>query len=165
VTSSPSCLISSLSSCPLCSEDLLKKMQRHTIVPLMTSEDSPEITEQIVQSILDQVMTCIADSEQTHQSFLLGPFVSSPFVLSSCLLEFRSHLEIIPSPSFGMFLPPHLSLFLSHSLQLILADHAEQYSLSYKGCSAVNPGSFASDFSFVVYRPATQEIEFSKVSV
>jgi hypothetical protein len=36
-------------------EDLLKKMQRHTIVPLMTSEDAPEITEQIVQSILDQV--------------------------------------------------------------------------------------------------------------
>jgi hypothetical protein len=30
-------------------------MQRHTIVPLMTSDDAPEITEQIVQSILDQV--------------------------------------------------------------------------------------------------------------
>lgn len=37
-------------------EDLLKKMQRHTIVPLVTNEDSPDITEQIVQSILDQVI-------------------------------------------------------------------------------------------------------------
>jgi hypothetical protein len=46
----PSC-----SSLFLVREDLLKKMQRHTIVPLMTSDDAPEITEQIVQSILDQV--------------------------------------------------------------------------------------------------------------
>lgn len=72
--------------------------------------------------------------------------------------------------------------FILYNTQLILADHAEQYSLVYKGCTAVNPGivlcalrshqsprvifrsgSFASDFSFVVYRPATREVEFSKV--
>ena len=39
------------------SEDLLKKMQRHTVVPLKTAADAPDITEQIVQSIMDQVMT------------------------------------------------------------------------------------------------------------
>jgi hypothetical protein len=47
--------------------------------------------------------------------------------------------------------------------QLILGDKTEQFSLTYSGCLAVNPGSFSSDFSFVVYRPSTKEIEFSKV--
>jgi DNA polymerase epsilon subunit 2 len=47
---------------------------------------------------------------------------------------------------------------------LVLADHADQYAFDCKGgCQAVNPGSFSSDYSFVVYRPATQECEFSRV--
>ena len=35
-------------------EDLLRKMQRHTIVPLKSGPDDPEITTQLVESILDQ---------------------------------------------------------------------------------------------------------------
>jgi hypothetical protein len=33
-------------------------MQRHLVVPLSTSEDAPDITNQIVQSILDQAHLC-----------------------------------------------------------------------------------------------------------
>lgn len=37
-------------------EDLLRKMQRHVVVPLMIGPDNPDITEQLVESILDQVL-------------------------------------------------------------------------------------------------------------
>lgn len=40
-------------------EDLLKRMQRHLVVPLKTDrEDVPDITEQLVESILDQAHLC-----------------------------------------------------------------------------------------------------------
>lgn len=45
----------------------------------------------------------------------------------------------------------------------MLADHADQYLIDCKGCKAVNPGSFSSDYSFVVYRPALKECEFSRL--
>lgn len=56
---------------------------------------------------------------------------------------------------------PHISS--SFHVQVILGDQTEQFSLTYGGCMAVNPGSFSSDYSFVVYRPSSKEIEFSKV--
>ena len=37
---------------------------------------------------------------------------------------------------------------------VVLADHTEPYHWNYKDCLAINPGSFSSDFSFMVYRPA-----------
>jgi DNA polymerase epsilon subunit 2 len=46
---------------------------------------------------------------------------------------------------------------------LILADHTDQYSWTYEDCSVFNPSSFATDFSFVVYRPATKDTEYSRV--
>lgn len=46
---------------------------------------------------------------------------------------------------------------------MILADYADQYSHTVDGCLAMNPGSFASDASFIVYRPATKRVEFSSV--
>ena len=46
---------------------------------------------------------------------------------------------------------------------LILADRTEQYQWRYEDTAVLNPGTFASDFSFVVYRPATRETEFSRI--
>lgn len=46
---------------------------------------------------------------------------------------------------------------------LILADRTDQYALDCWGCNTVNPGSFSSDFSFVVYRPCSRSVEFSRV--
>jgi DNA polymerase epsilon subunit 2 len=57
---------------------------------------------------------------------------------------------------------------------LVLADHAEQYQYkkAFSGgdatgdcCTVVNPGSFSSDYSFVVYQPATRTVEFSRVTL
>lgn len=45
----------------------------------------------------------------------------------------------------------------------VLADRTEQYRWLLNGCCSLNPGSFPSDASFVVYRPATQTVEFSTV--
>jgi DNA polymerase epsilon subunit 2 len=39
-------------------EDLLRKMQRNAVLPPKTDEDSPELTEQLVDSILDQGHLC-----------------------------------------------------------------------------------------------------------
>eukprot|EP00937_MAST-01D_sp_MAST-1D-sp2_P002524 g2524.t1 len=46
---------------------------------------------------------------------------------------------------------------------LILADRTDQYQWKYEDCAVLNPGSFPTDFSFVVYRPATRETEFSRI--
>jgi len=47
--------------------------------------------------------------------------------------------------------------------QLVLADRADQYRTLYEGCYCFNPGSFASDFSFVAYVPSLREADFSQV--
>lgn len=46
---------------------------------------------------------------------------------------------------------------------VVLADHTEQYNWRYEDCLVLNPGSFPTDSSFVVYRPSTFETEFSRV--
>lgn len=46
---------------------------------------------------------------------------------------------------------------------VILADSFESYHWDYEHCTVFNPGPFSDDFSFVAYRPATREAEFSRV--
>lgn len=46
---------------------------------------------------------------------------------------------------------------------LVLADRVDQFSWTHVDCNAVNPGSFSSDGSFLVYRPASRQVEFSRV--
>jgi DNA polymerase epsilon subunit 2 len=115
-------------------EDLLRKMQRHTGLPpqphAADAVDAPELTEQLVEAVLDQAHLC-----------------PLPLQAKPVHWELDYTLRLAPLP--------HL---------LVLADHADQYAFDCKGgCQAVNPGSFSSDYSFVVYRPATQECEFSRV--
>jgi len=45
---------------------------------------------------------------------------------------------------------------------LVLADCVDQYEWPYEGVKAINPGTFAHDFSFVVYFPAKDNVEFSR---
>ena len=46
---------------------------------------------------------------------------------------------------------------------MVLADFYDQYLWCYEECVALNPGSFPTEFSFVVYRPASRGTEFSRV--
>ncbi len=59
---------------------------------------------------------------------------------------------------------------LDHALRLsplpdllVLADQMEHYHHVLGSTHAINPGSFTSDFSFIVYRPHSREIELSVV--
>eukprot|EP01038_Epipyxis_sp_PR26KG_P013213 gene13213-17712_t len=121
-------------------EDLLKKMQRHVVNPMKMKQEAnkgdmesdmeeSDITQQLVESILDQAHLCPL------------PLHARPV-----------HWEL--DYTLRLFPLPHL---------LILADHADHYSYVYKACTTVNPGSFSSDYSFVVYRPASKSVEFSRV--
>jgi DNA polymerase epsilon subunit 2 len=46
---------------------------------------------------------------------------------------------------------------------IILGDIAAQNVKSYMGVTCFNPGSFASDDTFIAYRPATREVEMSAI--
>jgi DNA polymerase epsilon subunit 2 len=46
---------------------------------------------------------------------------------------------------------------------VVLADQIDHYSWKYEDCRAVNPGSFPIDSTFMVYRPATYDVEFSRI--
>lgn len=46
-------------------------------------------------------------------------------------------------------------------IQIILGDRSEQKAFKYTGITCFNPGSFSNDYTFVAYRPCTQEVELS----
>lgn len=46
---------------------------------------------------------------------------------------------------------------------VVMADNYDQYQQTYESCIAVNPGLFPTDFSFLVYRPASRVTEFSQI--
>ena len=77
----------------------------------------------------------------------------------------QAHLFPLPSTA----KPVHWEL--DHAMRLsplpdlfILADKTEQYKHTYKGCLAVNPGSFAVDASFVFYVPSSKDVQFSRIN-
>jgi DNA polymerase epsilon subunit 2 len=110
-------------------ENLLKRMQRNAVIPPQLSPEDPDVTEQLVETIM----------EQAH----LFPL---PSHVAPVYWELDHSMRLTPLP--------HL---------LVLGDRGDQYSWTHKDCNAVNPGSFQTDGSFVVYRPSSREVEFSRV--
>lgn len=116
-------------------ENMLKKMQKHLAVPinLEDSPDVPDVSEQLVDTVIEQAHLCP-----------LPPQAKPVF------WELDYALRLFPLPDL-----------------LILADHAEHFEYEKGGesqnCKVVNPGSFSSDTSFVVYQPATRVVEFSRL--
>ena len=54
-------------------------------------------------------------------------------------------------------------LILFFWIFLMFFNFDRRYHSSYQGCAAINPGSFPTDFSFVVYRPYNRQCEFSRI--
>ena len=117
-------------------------MQQHLVLPIVSNEgsddpDAPNIIEQLTDSVLQQ-----------------GHLCPVPLQAQPVYWELDHTLRLFPLP--------HL---------LVLADHAEQYKYEKAvniddptdNCQVVNPGSFSSDYSFIVYQPATKSCEFSRV--
>mmetsp|Transcript_23871 Transcript_23871/g.64487 ORF Transcript_23871/g.64487 Transcript_23871/m.64487 type:complete len:297 (-) Transcript_23871:241-1131(-) len=53
----------------------------------------------------------------------------------------------------------HALRLYPHPTMVVLADHTEPYNWKYQDCLAINPGSFSSEFAFMVYRPADCDAE------
>lgn len=47
---------------------------------------------------------------------------------------------------------------------VLLADNFDQWSQCYEDCLVANPGIFSTDFSFVLYRPTSGKVEFSRIN-
>lgn len=108
---------------------------------------------------------------------------SSKSSMPSALEHTAHHLELWSHTShlsdstyskfFYLFLLPWRGLYSSKptlnlvvlwmSTQIVLGDKSEQKAFNYTGITCFNPGSFSNDFTFVVYRPCSQEVELSAV--
>jgi DNA polymerase epsilon subunit 2 len=115
-------------------EDLLRKMQRHLILPLDLTENAPDITQQLAESILDQA----------H----LAPL---PLHARPIIWELDYNMRLFPLPHivshllFVRFLYLTCIVYFGNLpliLQLVLADKTEQYSYGYQSCDVMNPGKF-----------------------
>ncbi|KAL0318658.1 UNVERIFIED_CONTAM: DNA polymerase epsilon subunit B [Sesamum angustifolium] len=78
----------------------------------------------------------------THQSHLCP----LPLSVQPIIWNFDHSLHIYPTP---------------HTI--VLGDRSEQKAFKYTGITCFNPGSFSNDFTFVAYRPCSQEVELSAV--
>ncbi|KAL0417307.1 UNVERIFIED_CONTAM: DNA polymerase epsilon subunit B [Sesamum latifolium] len=78
----------------------------------------------------------------THQSHLCP----LPLSVQPIIWNFDHCLHIYPTP---------------HTI--VLGDRSEQKAFKYTGITCFNPGSFSNDFTFVAYRPCSQEVELSAV--
>jgi DNA polymerase epsilon subunit 2 len=73
-----------------------------------------------------------------------------------------AHLSPLPQTEAAVYWQYDHALWLHPAPDvLVLADRQAQYTHSYEGTLAFNPGAFASDLSWMVYRPATKEAEAS----
>jgi DNA polymerase epsilon subunit 2 len=113
---------------------------------------------------------CVIDHRALEQHHASGADQGAE---GACAPIFKSLVHTIASQAHLLPLPLEARPVyweLDHSLRLeplpdllVLADRVDQYQSEVENTStqAVNPGSFASDASFLVYYPATREVELS----
>ena len=129
--------------------NLLNQMRRACILPPQQSEGHAENGE----------MEEDADSRRTVTEHLAMTIIDQahlcplPQTMQPVCWDYDNAMRLYPLPT-----------------MVILADHYDQYQHSLEGCTVLNPGSFPTDYSFVVYRPsvitedgaATTQAEFSR---
>lgn len=120
-------------------EDLLHKMRRSCVK--LSYHDGPQ------DNAGRQDETEVETSQILVKSVLdQGHLCPIPFPKRPVYWNYDHALKLYPMP---------------HTL--ILADSVDQYEWIYQDCQAFNPGSFACDYSFVVYFPAKNKTEFSRI--
>ncbi|CAI5747424.1 unnamed protein product [Peronospora destructor] len=126
-------------------DDLQQKMQRHAILPPMSSENEGAAEEEDGEAALSVSQTHISKHlvktliDQAH----LCPL---PLIANPINWDFDASMQLFPVPDV-----------------LILGDSTEQYQLGYSSVGVFHPSPFHVDFSFVFYRPSTNTTEFSRV--
>ena len=121
-------------------QNILNKMRRHCIIPpviINNNIDSDNEEHDTADVITDHLVKTLMD--QSH----LCPL---PLSVQPVYWNYDNALRLYPLPD-----------------MVILGDYYDQYHSTYQKCDVLNPGSFPTDFSFVVYRPAQRSTEFSKV--
>lgn len=135
-------------------EDLLRKLQRHTV----TRERIAKTSQPQTFNLKDVTNSLNQESDQTSPT---AADVTEQLVLS--ILD-QAHLWPMPAHVKPIFWDLDYTLRLCPLPHLlVLGDQVDQFSYDYCGCKVVNPGSFSSDYSFIVYRPATKSVEFSRI--
>lgn len=87
-----------------------------------------------------------------------------PHVLLAHTLVEQSHLCPLPQPISPVYwnLDQSMHLYPVPDI-LVLADAHDQYVVREEGYTVCNPGSFGSDFTFLIIRPSTLEVEESSI--
>ena len=122
-------------------QNILNKMRRHCVIPPAVSQNLHNSSEEedgdaSADIITDHLVKTLMD--QSH----LCPL---PLSVQPIYWNYDNALRLYPLPD-----------------MVILGDYYDQYHSTYQKCDVLNPGSFPTDFSFVVYRPAkrTQNLQF-----
>jgi len=114
-------------------DDIVSKMRRNCVVQPSESFHADGKPVQLTEHLVQTLI------DQAHLSPL-------PIHVRPTYWQYDAAMRLYPTPDV-----------------LILADHYDQYYWNYNASDVFNPGSFPTDFSFVVYRPASREVEFSKI--
>jgi DNA polymerase epsilon subunit 2 len=102
--------------------------------------------------------------KMTKHAVVVGGGAEGGSVAENLVKTLVDQAHLLPLPTSPVFFAAAESLSLVPLPSIcILADATEQFVLDYAQCGVMNPGSFAADGSFVVYRPAQMTTEFSRV--
>ena len=138
-------------------DDLLNRMRRSCIVPPVLDE----AFDKGAASVGD------ADGDEDDEYGRVAGAAARASVVTEHLVKTvidQGHLSPLPMSVVPVRWVHDCSLRL-YPLpdMLLMADHYDAYHHAYNGTVALNPGSFPTDFSFVVYRPYNKQCEFSTV--
>lgn len=138
-------------------DDVLNRMRRSCIVPPALDEPfDEENPEDEIEEDDDGDVTGRVAGAASRASVVTEHLVKT-------VLD-QGHLSPLPLTSLPVRWAHDCSLRLYPLPDLLLmADHYDSYHSVYNGTVALNPGSFPTDFSFVVYRPFNRKCEFSKI--
>ena len=128
-------------------DDILNRMRRQCVIPPIVrtttknddddDEEEEEDDEDVTSAVTEHLVKTVLDQ---------GHLCPLPMNQVPVRWSHDASLRLYPLPDL-----------------LMMADHYDQYHSSYQGCAAINPGSFPTDFSFVVYRPYNRQCEFSRI--
>ena len=101
------------------------------------------------------------ERERESELTSVGPWhvlPSSVRLLLVCVLLSIHHDAAAAGGGYTLWLHPAPDV-------LVLADRQQQYQHTYSETLAFNPGAFASDLSWMVYRPSAKEAEASSLEM
>jgi DNA polymerase epsilon subunit 2 len=150
-------------------EAVIEQVQRETADPIHVSDAQfqgddmgTENDEDVVSD--DEVSEDEEDEEEDDDE--ANEWENRPLFrhLAATLVQ-QAHLAPLPISQLPVYWEHDHALRLYPAPHcVVLGDRTEQQALAkFEDTELVNPGCFADDGSFAVYRPATREVEFSAV--